>query len=87
MAQSVTLTETERVLILVSTPNTHELVEDNYTIWRRRLEITLLTANLAWNITEDQDISEEFPNHHKPQLISAVLNHIHNSISHPFNIN
>lgn len=78
---------TERAIDLVITPKTHELVKDNYNVWRSSLEITLLTANMAWTITEDQVIPEEFPNHHKPQLIAAVLNHIDTSISQHSNIN
>lgn len=46
MAQSVTRTATEIDLDLLSTPSIHEIVEDNYNVWRRILEITIRTANL-----------------------------------------
>lgn len=45
--------------------------------------ITLLTANLEWTITENLAVLDEFPSHHKKQLIAAVLNHIDKSISQP----
>lgn len=37
--QQATSTATERALYILTTPNPHELVEDNYATWRRCLEI------------------------------------------------
>lgn len=76
MAQSVTRTTTEQALDLVLKPNSRELVENNYTLWPRCLKITTLTANLGWTITDEVVVTEKFPQHHKKQLLEAVLNYI-----------
>lgn len=83
MGNSVTRTATKRALNLVSTTKSLERVDDNYTIWGRSLEITLLTSNIAWKITDDLVISDKFPTDHKQKLVEPMLNHIEKSISQP----
>lgn len=81
MSRTVTLTEIERVLDFVNTPNSHESVEDNYTVWCRSLEITVLTPKLECIITDELVIPYYFRQNHKKELLVAVLNHIDKSIS------
>lgn len=53
MAQKhVARTGTERALDMVSTPNSHNFVKENYSVWCPSIETTMLIYNLGWTITE-----------------------------------
>lgn len=43
----------------------------------------MLTANLDWTITDELDVPDALPAHHKKQLVAGMLNHIYKRISQP----
>lgn len=63
----------KRALGVTNTQNANELVEQNYTVWRHSLEMTLLTANIVWTLTDDIVVPDKVPVENKKQLVAANL--------------
>lgn len=76
---------TEMALVALAAPAAHELVEDNYAAWRRRLSLLSMTTGLEWTLMEDPIVSPRFPKENKNKLLALVMTHIRKSLSQPIN--